>query len=141
MFIANIVSALCKFLILLVIVRLGTPDEVGRYNYALVVTAPVFLFISLKIRSVIITNDHFNENQYISAIIVLNSIVLIFVAIFIYILGNGNLTIILIVSLIKIFENLKEVPYGIYKINENLKLLGISLWIYNILSYIMLYII
>src|SRR5699024_6819684 len=84
---------------------------------------------------------HFNVNQYISAIIVLNSIVLIFVAIFIYILGNGNLTIILIVSLIKIFENLKEVPYGIYQKNENLKLLGISMGIYNILSLIMFYLI
>ncbi|MCD8892239.1 flippase [Staphylococcus nepalensis] len=141
MFVANILSALCKFLILLVIVRLGTPEDVGRYNYALVITAPIFLFISLKIRSVIVTNDKYSPNEYVSAIFSLNIITLIFVAIFVYVLGNGDLTTILIVSLIKLFENMKEVPYGIYQKNENLKLLGISMGIYNILSLIFFYII
>lgn len=141
MFSANIVSALCKFLILLIIVRLGTPDEVGKYNYALVITAPIFLFISLKIRSVIVTNDQYSKNQYISTIVLLNCIAIVFIAIFLYVLGKGDLIIILIVALIKLFENIKEVPYGIYQKNENLKLLGISMGIYNLLSLILFFII
>lgn len=137
MFVANIVSALCKFLILLVIVRLGTPEEVGKYNYALVITAPIFLFFSLKIRSIIVTNDQYKLNDFASTIISLNSILIIFVSILLWFLSKENFGVILIISLIKFFENLKEIPYGVYQKEEKLKLMSYSMWIYNISSLIL----
>lgn len=137
MFVANIVSALCKFLILLVIVRLGTPEEVGKYNYALVITAPIFLFFSLKIRSIIVTNDQYKLNDFASTIISLNSILIIVVSILLWFLSEENFGVILIISLIKFFENLKEIPYGVYQKEEKLKLMSYSMWIYNISSLIL----
>lgn len=137
MFVANIVSALCKFLILLVIVRLGTPEEVGKYNYALVITAPIFLFFSLKIRSIIVTNDQYKLNDFASTIISLNSILIIVVSILLWFLSKENFGVILIISLIKFFENLKEIPYGVYQKEEKLKLMSYSMWIYNISSLIL----
>ncbi|MDK9855706.1 oligosaccharide flippase family protein [Staphylococcus equorum] len=131
---ANIVTALCKFLILLVIVRLGTPDEVGKYNYALVLTAPIFLFFSLKIRSIIVTNEQYKLKEFFSVIVLLNSIVVIIVAIFFIIFSPDNFLIIFIISLIKLFENFKEIPYGIYQKEENLKLMSHSMVIYNVFS-------
>lgn len=141
MFVANIVSALCKFLILLVIVRLGTPEEVGKYNYALVITAPIFLFFSLKIRSIIVTNDQYKLNDFASTIICLNSILIAVISIFLYFFSKEYLGVILIVSLIKFFENLKEIPYGVYQKEEKLKLMSYSMWIYNIFSLVLFFII
>lgn len=132
---ANIYSAICKFLILLTIIRLGTPLEVGRYNYALVLSAPIFLLASLKIRSIIVTNDEYKVNQFFNAILVTNFIFLIaFMAIVPMFSSSNQTLIIFIVALIKIIENTKEVAYGVYQKEEKLKTQSISMILYFTLS-------
>ncbi|MEX6216491.1 oligosaccharide flippase family protein [Mammaliicoccus sciuri] len=136
-FISNIISSACKFLILLLIVKLGSPSEVGIYNYALIISAPVFLFTSLKIRSIQVTNNNYKFNEYYSLIISLNIIVLAIVTI-ISLLIEKNVTAyaIIIISSIKVLDNLREVIYGLYQKDEDLKSVGLSIIINNILNLI-----
>lgn len=134
-FMSNIISSACKFLILLLIIKLGNPSEVGVYNYALIISAPIFLFTSLKIRSIQVTNNEYKFNEYYSLIIMLNIIVLCLVTIF-SLLIEKNITAysIIILSIIKVLDNLKEVIYGLYQKYENLKLVGISVIINNVFN-------
>ncbi|MCJ0971250.1 oligosaccharide flippase family protein [Mammaliicoccus sciuri] len=136
-FISNIVSSACKFLILLLIIKLGTPSEVGIYNYALIISAPVFLFTSLKIRSIQVTNNNYKFNEYYSLIIIINILALLMIVVFSVIIGTKVVTYsIIIVSIIKVLDNLKEVIYGLYQKHENLKLMGRSIIISNIFNLI-----
>ncbi|MBO3078327.1 oligosaccharide flippase family protein [Mammaliicoccus vitulinus] len=136
-FISNIISSACKFLILLLIVKLGTPSEVGIYNYALIISAPVFLFTSLKIRSIQVTNNNYKFNEYYSLIIILNIIALLIIVIISLIIERNIVAYsIIILSTIKVLDNLKEVIYGLYQKHENLKLVGISIIINNIFNLI-----
>lgn len=136
-FMSNIISSACKFLILLLIVKLGSPSEVGIYNYALIISAPVFLITSLKIRSIQVTNNNYKFNEYYSLIIILNLIVLGIVVIT-SLLIEKNITAyaIIILSTIKVLDNLREVIYGLYQKHENLKSVGLSITINNIFNLI-----
>ncbi len=138
--VANVYSALCKFLILLTIIRLGTPIEVGRYNYALVLSAPVFLLASLKIRSIIVTNDEYKVNHFFNAIILINTFFFTVFICIVSLLSNANETIIiLVVSLIKFLDNIKEVSYGVYQKDEQLKIQSVSMIMYFTLSLVSFY--
>lgn len=135
-FLANLFSALCKFLVLIVLARLGSPIEVGKYNYALVISAPIFLFLSLKIRSVIVTNDNYKPSNHYSTILTINSIAIIFLSIIALIIDSSNFKVLLLVSLIKIVENLKEIAYGIYQKDSEMKYLSMSMISYNFFSFL-----
>lgn len=136
-FISNIISSACKFLILLLIVKFGSPSEVGIYNYALIISAPVFLFTSLKIRSIQVTNNNYRFNEYYSLIIILNLIVLgIVIIISLLIEKNVIAYSIIILSTIKVLDNLREVLYGLYQKYEDLKTVGVSIIINNIFNII-----
>lgn len=133
--VSNIIAALSKFLILFLIIRIGTPVEVGIYNYALVLSAPIFLLVSLKIRSIIVTNRLYELNDYYTAIFLLNFITLLIISIISLIFFETIIAIsLIIVSTIKFIENIKEVIYGLYQKDENLKLIGYSIVITNILN-------
>ncbi|MEB6695170.1 oligosaccharide flippase family protein [Mammaliicoccus sciuri] len=136
-FMSNIISSACKFLILLLIVKIGSPTEVGIYNYALIISAPVFLFTSLKIRSIQVTNNNYKFNEYYSLIILLNLIVL-GIVIFIALLIEKNVIAysIIILSTLKVLDNLREVLYGLYQKYEDLRTVGVSIIINNILNVI-----
>lgn len=136
-FMSNIIASACKFIILLLIVKLGNPSEVGIYNYALIISAPVFLFTSLKIRSIQVTNNNYKFNDYYTLIILLNLIVL-GIVIITSLLIEKNITAyaIIILSTIKLLDNLREVIYGLYQKHENLKSVGLSIIINNIFNLI-----
>lgn len=57
----NSVYALCQFGMLSVLALLTNTTEVGRYALALAITAPVFLFASLKLRQIQVTDA---QNEY-----------------------------------------------------------------------------
>ena len=48
----NVLYALSQWLLLVVLARLGTPDMVGQFAFALAVTAPVILFSQLNLRGI-----------------------------------------------------------------------------------------
>lgn len=55
--------ALCQWLVLVVIARLGTPSMVGDYALGLAVGAPLVLLANLSLRTVLVT-DTFHEHPF-----------------------------------------------------------------------------
>ncbi len=128
---SNIFSSICKFLILIIIIKIGTPIEVGKYNYALALCAPIFILSSLKIRSIQITNNKFRYNDYNNLSFITN-FTMLFVLVFIVSIfyDKENLYTIFFVAFIKVIDNLREVVYGRFHRDENLEFISKST-VYN----------
>jgi O-antigen/teichoic acid export membrane protein len=53
----NIIYALCQWLMLVIIARLGNEKDVGAYTLALAISAPIVLFLGMNLRVVIATDQ------------------------------------------------------------------------------------
>lgn len=132
---SNLIVSGSKFLVLYILIKLSTPTEVGNYNYALVMTAPIFLLLSLKIRTVQTTNDNYNFNECNSLIIIINLLALNIITIILFINSNAYIgAILLLVAIMKFIDNLREVVYGVFQRNEKIKYISKSLIYYNLIS-------
>lgn len=60
---SNIIYAATQFFILSAIAKIGGVEEVGIFTLALAICSPVFLFLNLKLRSIILT-DQENQNSF-----------------------------------------------------------------------------
>lgn len=123
-FIANLIVSACKWLVLVIIANLLTPEDVGAYSLALAVGAPITLFANMKMRSLFITEDknNFNEYMYVRNLISgLSFVVLIIIAISIF---PDHFYIVVLVGLLKIFDLQSDMYYAVPHKKENLDLVG-----------------
>lgn len=128
-FAANIVVALLKFLMLLTIVKYGSTYEVGVYTYGLAIVSPIFLFLSLKIKTLVVTeNENYSELEFLLSIIITGVIGIIFLSVFLITFEEVEIIVCvtLLLSLQKLIENIKFVFYGIYQRLESFNLLAKS---------------
>lgn len=65
--IGNLVYALCQWGMLIVLAKLLSPEAVGQFALGLAITAPILLFTSLKLRSVLATDvgDQYRFADYL----------------------------------------------------------------------------
>lgn len=115
-FSSNIIYAFTQFLTLSIIAKLGGPYEVGIFTLALSIVSPIFLFLNLRLKTVIITDA---EKEYYSwDYIHLRSItgtIAISLIVCIVLIANYNVytsLIILILSIAKFFEMKTDLLYG-----------------------------
>ncbi|HMW55726.1 MAG TPA: lipopolysaccharide biosynthesis protein, partial [Accumulibacter sp.] len=66
--VGNIVYALCQWMMLIIIARLGNARDVGIYSLALAISAPVMLFLGMNLRVAIATDQkhQFNIQDYLA---------------------------------------------------------------------------
>lgn len=114
---SNVFIAGIKFLILYTIILVGTVEDVGIYSYALAIVSPLFLFSSLKIKTIVVTEGaRFKNIEYLTSLIIFSVLTVIIAALIIFITEN-NITIILITLLLafqKLFENIKYFYHGVF---------------------------
>lgn len=123
-FVANLIASLTKWLILVIIARILTPEDVGAYSLALAVSAPITLFANMKLRSLYITNQKYYFGDYLysrNLLSVLAFIVLFTITLVVY---PNQFYIILLVGLIKICDLQSDIFYSVPHKNENMKLIG-----------------
>jgi len=62
----RVVQAACDWALLMVLARATSPEAVGRYTYGLAVTAPIFLFADLQLRTLQASDeeDRFTFSDY-----------------------------------------------------------------------------
>ncbi|MBS8265636.1 hypothetical protein DYI25_14505 [Mesobacillus boroniphilus] len=123
-FIANLVVSLTKWLIVVVIARALTPEDVGAYSLAFAISAPIILFANMKLRSLYITEDKLEFNDYISVrkvISIFSSIILVIIATFVY---QEYFYVIILVSISKIYDLQSDIYYAVPHKEENLNLIG-----------------
>ena len=111
---SNVFVAGIKFLILYTIILFGTVEDVGIYSYALAIVSPLFLFSSLKIKTIVVTEESKYKNiEYLTSLFVLSFFTVIITALIIFI-TESNVTIIIITLLLalqKLFDAFKRVVF------------------------------
>jgi O-antigen/teichoic acid export membrane protein len=109
---ANLFASLSKWLILVIIARLLTPNDVGVYSLAFAIGAPITLFANMKLRSLFITEEKFDFYDYVysrNTLSIVAFVVLVLIALFIY---PSHFFPIVIVGLIKILDLQSELYYA-----------------------------
>lgn len=129
-FTGNVVSALVKWLILILIARIFTPKELGIYSLAFAITSPLALFMNMKLRALAVTDPNLSFQNYIISrnLLTLFSIMLL-IGISLVIYPDYTL-IIALVGLSKIMDLHSEIYYSLPQINNDFNYIG-KLMIYK----------
>ncbi len=129
--VGNTVYSACQWGMLVAMAKLGTPEMVGLFGFALAVTAPVVMFLNLELRSVQATDakleyrfsDYLGLRLTTSAIALL---VIVCVALFV----SRSLETFLVVSavgLAKGIESISDIIYGLFQNRERMDRIAVSM--------------
>lgn len=126
----NMVYALSQFGMLSVLALITTPTEVGRYALALAITAPVFLFASLKLRQVQVTDaaNEYSFGQYLAQRLAMSLVATVSVIVVVVNMGMEERTLatVVAVALFKALESVIDILYGAMQRREQLQLVARS---------------
>lgn len=134
----NIVYAGCQWGILILLAKLGSPEMVGRFAYGLAVTAPVYMFASLGLRPVLVTDtgSDYDFADYLGLRIITTAMA------FLIVLGFAGITgfhrevafVVIAVGLSKAFESISDIYYGYYQQKELMSRIAQSMILKGMLS-------
>lgn len=122
---SNIIYALCQWGMLVAFARLGTPEGLGQFAFALAVSAPVMMFLQLQLRTVQVTDTRggFEFADYltlrgVSSLAGLTVVVVIAAA-----MGSGlsGIVVAAIVAGVKMFDGFADVLHGAWQKVERLE--------------------
>jgi O-antigen/teichoic acid export membrane protein len=126
----NSVYALCQFGMLSVLALLTNTTEVGRYGLALAITAPVFLFASLKLRQIQVTDaqNHYSFGEYLAQRLLTSTVATASVIGVVALLGMDPRTTATTaaVAVFKALESIIDILYGAMQRREQLHLVARS---------------
>ena len=141
-FLGNAVYAACRWGMLIVIAKLGSPEMVGQFTLGLAITAPVFMLTNLQLRGIQATDvkQQFFFGNYFGLRLISTGLALLVIALITLALGYRSeiSLIILLVGLAKAFESISDVFYGLIQQHERMDLIAVSLMIKGPLSLLML---
>jgi O-antigen/teichoic acid export membrane protein len=127
---------------LMVLAKLGSPEEVGQFALSLAITAPVITFASLFLRGVQATDakDQYRFGDYLALRISTTVLALLTIAGIVFLTGYKGETalVILVVGLAKACEAISDVLYGLLQKHERMDRIAKSMMIKGPLSLIAL---
>ncbi|PIC95677.1 hypothetical protein CSV69_10070 [Sporosarcina sp. P26b] len=140
MVLANTISSLTKWFIIILIAKQLTVKDVGEYSLAFAVSAPIVLLVQMKLRSIFVTESKINFNNFlyirkfssILAILILSSIAILFY--------KDYFILILIVGLSKLLDLYSDMYYAYPHKKNDLSLIGKLLISKSILLFLLFFI-
>jgi len=139
-FVGNVVFAGSKWGMLVILAKLGSPERVGQFVFALAVNAPIFIFSNLRLRAVQATDarHEYKFEDYLKLRIITTvfafSIIICIVIVGDY--GKELALIILALGIAKSFESISDVFYGLLQQRERMDKIAKSMIIKGPLSLI-----
>ena len=123
-FVGNVTFSMIKWLILILIVKLTTPEQVGNYTFAMALTAPIILFTNMRLRLRYVVEDNltFNNVRILRNVLNVFSILILVVG---AILFPQYLSYIILVAFTKILDLQSELYYAILHKKQNFKLISL----------------
>jgi O-antigen/teichoic acid export membrane protein len=126
----KLIYVACQWLALVAIAKLGTPEIVGEFAFALAATSPIFIFFNLNMRMFQAT-DAKNEyvfKEYLSARLVQTAVALLTIALVTYFGGyTSSITkVVAAVSFYKAVESISDIYYGRLQCLEKMPRIGRS---------------
>jgi O-antigen/teichoic acid export membrane protein len=136
--ISNIIFAFSQWLILVIIAKFGTPEEVGSYSLGLAISAPLFLLASLQLRTMQVTDVrgvykfyNFYTLRIISSVIAM----MILLTLLLFLDYSTEIkVIILLVGVTKFIDSLSDVIHGLFQKNERMDYISKSKILRSVLS-------
>jgi O-antigen/teichoic acid export membrane protein len=113
-----------------VIAKLRDPESVGAFALALAVTAPISLFLDLRLRALEATDatEQFAFHDYLGLRVITASLSLCTCALVsLFPAHREHAQLILAVALFKCFESISDVLYGLMQKHERMDLIALSL--------------
>jgi O-antigen/teichoic acid export membrane protein len=111
--------------------KLGTPEMVGQFALGLAVSAPVFMFTSLQLRTVLATDarheyrlGHYLAPRFLGTAV---GIIMIVLLVLVAHLRRETAFVVLLVSVAKAAETLSDIIYGFWQKHENFDRIAIAL--------------
>jgi len=127
----NLVYMGCQWGMLVILAKLGSPEQVGILALALAVSAPAFMLSNLQLRVIQATDiaEDFRFSDYVA--LRLLSTMLSFVAIVVFSLFSKYsfeaAVVVSLIGLAKAFESVSDVVYGLVQRNERMDLISWSM--------------
>jgi O-antigen/teichoic acid export membrane protein len=140
-FSGGLTYAVCQWLLVVLIAKLGTPEMLGTFALGLAISAPVMLFCDMRLR-VIQASDATGRNQfneYVAVRIITSTVAFIVITVAAMALGyRGSVFwVILLIGVAKVIESLSDVIYGFLQKHERPGLVGGSLTLKGLLSLVL----
>src|SRR5579862_2510403 len=125
----NGVYALCQWLLVIIIARIGTSEMLGLFSLGMAVSAPIILLTNFQLRSLVASDvrDEATFGCYISFRIVCTIaswIIILLITLRSY--SESERNVILLCSLAKGFESISDIIYGKMQISNKFNWLTIS---------------
>ncbi|HVM52619.1 MAG TPA: oligosaccharide flippase family protein, partial [Acidimicrobiales bacterium] len=124
------IHAVVQFVMLLALARFGSAAEVGRYAWALALTAPVQLLSNLGLRGLLASDVA--RSHSLGAYFVLNGLtsalaLLVSASLALVLVSRSVAAVVLAVACSKAVESLCEVSYGVFQRSSRMDLIAWSL--------------
>ncbi len=135
--VGNVVYAASQWGILVLLAKLATPESLGVFALAYAVTAPIFLFAGLSLRSSQATDSgHFRFGDYLGVRALGMGAALVVTVGMAALLEHDATTrlVILTVGVAKAIEGLSDVHYGVMQRHEQMRPIAVSLVSRGLLS-------
>lgn len=143
-FIGSIVYAFSQWIVLIIIAKFGTVEEVGIYSIGMALTAPIIMFTDLQLRSIQATDtDSIYFFRHYFALRILGNITATVILLIILSMDFYNVYksfIILLVFLSKVLDSFSNVLYGQFQKNERMDFIGLSRTIKGIITIFVVFI-
>ncbi len=137
-FLGNVVYSGCQWGMLVVLAWLGSPEMVGAFALGLAVTAPVFMFTNLQLRSVQATDARgdFHFGDYLGTRLLMTSGALATIAGLVGLsdFGRESAAIILAVAGAKACESVSDVIHGLLQQHERMDRIAVSMMLRGVVS-------
>ncbi|MCD2138784.1 oligosaccharide flippase family protein [Salinicoccus halitifaciens] len=129
-FFSGVFYAFSQWYIISIIAKLTDAETVGLYSLALAITAPIFLFLSMNLKSIIATDiqGETSFSKYFIFRFVTSSMALGISTLLLFILPFENYykIVIFLVAGVKWVETLSDVCHGKFQQKENMRYVAIS---------------
>ncbi len=137
-FVGNVVFAASQWILLVVLAKLGTVEEVGLFALANAISAPVFMLSDLNLRAYLATDagDEFPFATYLACRAFASGLALasIFVVGVYASQSKESFIVLMAVSSAKAFESLSTVVFGLYQKQGRMRWLAGSLTLKSLLA-------
>lgn len=138
----NTFYAACQWASLIVIARLGSPEDLGTFALGLAISAPIFIFAQLKLRQVQATDTRreYEFGDYLALRLTTSGLACCAVAGISLIAESSQQTTftILVIAAAKSFESISDLAYGLLQRHERLDLVARAMTLKGLLSVLLL---
>jgi O-antigen/teichoic acid export membrane protein len=129
----NLAYVLCQWGALVLLARIGRAETVGQFALALSISAPVFVFFQLNMRTLLATDarGEYPVGDYLRVRLALTILALAVVAIVLLVAGYsaGTAAVVFGVALFKAVEAVSDIGYGLFLKHERFSAMAASLMV------------